>query len=378
MIPLEITDLTKVFPTPDGPRTAVDHISLEVAAGTATSIIGRNGAGKSTILKMAAGIMSPTSGRVRRHARCASLIELGMAFHPDLTGAENLELGLALAGLNRREAARTWDDVVEFAALTDALDRQLKFFSNGMTARLACSIAVHSRPRLLLVDEILAVGDLAFQRQMIDRIAALVDDGAALLLVTHSLDLAAETTTSTLWIEGGVEVDRGPTSQVLADYEAATGDQVRYAQDPPLRFTWLDIEPKAIEPGGALQVAATVDVERPAGAMSFRVELRPVQGTTETWMRDPEEPADRRHLNLLAATDVLTVDQVQPGRHRLQVDISTIPVTSTRLEVSVVAVDALGAVADSLSTELAVGELLLRPEYRMLVERTSRAAPPGG
>ena len=281
---LTFEGVSKVFTESSQNKVALSNVSFDLEAGSATSIIGRNGAGKSTLLRIAAGILAPSAGQVSRQVRTASLIELGMAFHPDLTGRDNLELGLYLAGAGRREIRKKFDQVVEFGNLSKALDQQVKHYSNGMIARLASAIAVHSKPDLLLVDEIMAVGDVEFQTKMLDRIYKLVEEGTTLALVTHSPSLAAFVSRQALWIDEGEVQEIGPTTKVLARYEADYFGTTGHVRNSPARFGPLKVEPIQIQPMEKVWVSAVLSVERNIDEVVIQVEFRPVVGD-EAWMR---------------------------------------------------------------------------------------------
>lgn len=167
---------------------ALRNIDMDVAAGSTVGLVGHNGSGKSTLLKVVGGIIQPTSGHVSRRGRMAALLELGAGFHPDLTGRENVYLNAAILGLSRSETERHFDAIVEFSGIEDFIDTQVKFYSSGMYVRLAFSVAVHVDPDLLLVDEVLAVGDEPFQRKCMDKIAEFQSEGRTIVLVSHSAE----------------------------------------------------------------------------------------------------------------------------------------------------------------------------------------------
>src|SRR5690606_27976850 len=148
---------------------ALDDVKLDIYAGDTIGLVGKNGSGKSTLLKIIGGIIAPSSGRVLRKGRLAALLELGAGFHPDLTGRENVYLNAALLGLKRRQVDAYFDQIVEFSGIGEFIDTQVKFYSSGMYVRLAFAVAVHVDPEILLVDEVLAVGDETFQRKCIDK-----------------------------------------------------------------------------------------------------------------------------------------------------------------------------------------------------------------
>jgi ABC-2 type transport system ATP-binding protein len=171
---------------------ALRDVDVEVAEGETLGLIGHNGSGKTTLLKVIAGILRPTAGVVRTRGRVAALLELGAGFHPELTGRENVYLNASFLGLSRRETQRAYDDIVAFAELEDFMDNQVKFYSSGMLVRLGFAIAVHVDPAILLIDEVLAVGDEAFQRRCIDRVRAFQREGRTIVFVTHALDLVRQ------------------------------------------------------------------------------------------------------------------------------------------------------------------------------------------
>jgi len=167
---------------------ALRDIDLEIGDGTTFGLIGHNGSGKTTLLKCIAGILRPTSGTIRLRGRLAALLELGAGFHPELTGRENVYLNAAFLGLSRRQTDAVFDDIVGFAGLEDFIDNEVKFYSSGMLVRLGFAVAVHVDPDVLLIDEVLAVGDEAFQAKCLERIRSFQNEGRTIVLVTHALD----------------------------------------------------------------------------------------------------------------------------------------------------------------------------------------------
>lgn len=167
---------------------ALRDINLEIPVGSTVGLVGHNGSGKSTLLKTIGGIIQPTSGSVLRRGRLAALLELGAGFHPDLTGRDNVYLNAAILGLSRKETDRYFDAIVDFSGIESFIDTQVKFYSSGMYVRLAFSVAVHVDPDLLLVDEVLAVGDEPFQRKCMAKIAEFQSEGRTIVLVSHSAD----------------------------------------------------------------------------------------------------------------------------------------------------------------------------------------------
>jgi ABC-2 type transport system ATP-binding protein len=171
---------------------ALHDVSFLVPEGSSLGLIGHNGSGKTTLLKIVAGILRPTSGVVRQRGRLAALLELGAGFHPELTGRENVYLNASFLGLSRRETDAAYEAIVAFAELEDFMDNQVKFYSSGMLVRLGFAVAVHVDPEVLLIDEVLAVGDEAFQAKCLDRIGQFQRDGRTIVLVTHALDTVTQ------------------------------------------------------------------------------------------------------------------------------------------------------------------------------------------
>ena len=193
-------------------------VSFEVGPGETVGIIGSNGAGKSTVLKLIARIIRPTSGQIEINGRVSALLELGSGFHPDMTGRENIYLNGSILGLSQAEIRRKLDEIIAFAELERFIDLPVKHYSSGMYVRLGFAVAVHTEPHVLLVDEVLAVGDAAFQRKCLDHIDYLRQQGVTILLVSHSLTVVQQICKRAIWInEGGVIAD-GPTETVNKKY----------------------------------------------------------------------------------------------------------------------------------------------------------------
>lgn len=167
---------------------ALQGLDLEIFAGQTVGLVGHNGSGKSTLLKVIGGIIRPTTGKLQRRGQIAALLELGAGFHPDLTGRENIFMNGSILGLTRKQLALKFDDIVEFSGIGEFIDTQVKFYSSGMYVRLAFAIAVSVDPDILLVDEVLAVGDEAFQQKCMDKIRQFQRDGCTIILVSHSAE----------------------------------------------------------------------------------------------------------------------------------------------------------------------------------------------
>lgn len=204
--------------TPDQTFTALDGVSFEVPRGTMFGVIGENGSGKSTLLKLLAGITKPTRGTVVVDGRVSALIELGAGFHPEISGRENVVINGIMLGLNRREIQERFQEIVAFAELEDFIDAPVKTYSSGMYMRLGFAVAVHVDPEVLLIDEVLAVGDEAFARKCLDKIGEFKRRGKTIFLVTHSLGLVEKMCDEALWLRHGKIADRGDPKRVVDAY----------------------------------------------------------------------------------------------------------------------------------------------------------------
>lgn len=182
---------------------ALKDIDLTVYKGETLSVIGPNGSGKSTMLRLMTGIMKPNRGKITTHGSIAALLELGAGFHPDLTGRENIYLNASILGLKRKQVDRIIDEIIEFSELGAFIDNQVKNYSSGMYVRLGFSIAINVNPDILLIDEVLAVGDASFQTKCIDKIMRMQREGKTIVLVTHNADIAASISDRILWLERG-------------------------------------------------------------------------------------------------------------------------------------------------------------------------------
>jgi len=196
---------------------ALRDIALDVGEGSTFGLIGHNGSGKTTLLKCVAGILRPTSGTIRQRGRLAALLELGAGFHPELTGRENVYLNASFLGLSRRQTDAAFDDIVAFAELETFIDNEVKFYSSGMLVRLGFAVAVHVDPDVLLIDEVLAVGDEAFQAKCLDRIRAFQRDGRTIVIVTHALDTVIEICDRAAMLHHGVLHAIGMPSDVVRE-----------------------------------------------------------------------------------------------------------------------------------------------------------------
>lgn len=242
---------------------ALQDVSLTVPSGEMTGVIGRNGAGKSSLLRLVGGVGKPDRGRIVVAGRLGALIDLGAGFHPELTGRENIYMNGVIAGYSRRQVSAILDDIVAFAELEAFVDSPLRTYSSGMQLRLAFSVTVHVQPEVLLVDEVLAVGDLGFQQKCLDRIQQLQRQGAAILFVTHDLAQAQQFCDRIVWLNGGKVAAAGPPDQVIDAYREAMRRMTE--QRTPVQ-----------QPDGQTAGGAALSVNRNRFG-SLEVELRNVQ-----------------------------------------------------------------------------------------------------
>lgn len=200
--------LTTVF-------SALEAVSFDVHEGESVALLGYNGSGKSTLLKLISGVLRPNGGRILTRGRVAGLIEVGAGFHPDLSGRENVYLNAAILGMNRREIEASFDRIVEFAEIGEFIDTEVKHYSSGMFVRLAFSVAIHAELDILLVDEVLAVGDAPFREKCRSKIAELSAQGKTMLVVSHDLDMVAELCERGIVLEHGRAVFDGDVHSAI-------------------------------------------------------------------------------------------------------------------------------------------------------------------
>jgi len=273
---------------------ALRDVTLDIPAGQTIALIGHNGSGKSTLLKVIGGIIDPSSGSVARRGRIAALLELGAGFHPDLTGRENVFLNGAILGLSRSETEARLDDILAFAGIGPFIDTQVKFYSSGMYVRLAFAVAVHTDPDLLLVDEVLAVGDEAFQRKCLDKILDFQKEGRTIVLVTHDLGQVTRLADRAVLLnEGQVVVDGEPHEAVAAFRNLLEGRRAHDEGDSAAARRVLDArvvratatavgraEGDPVQPGDDLLIAVEVEHKSGIDDWSCAIEVESSMGMT--------------------------------------------------------------------------------------------------
>src|SRR5580693_8248444 len=210
---------------------ALKDVSLKVKEGEVLGLIGRNGAGKTTLLKILSRITKPTTGWAEIHGRVGSLLEVGTGFHPELTGRENAFLSGAILGMSKREIERKFDEIVAFAELEKFIDTQVKHYSSGMYVRLAFAVAAHLEPEILLVDEVLAVGDIKFQKKCLGKMGDVARAGRTVVLVSHQLNQIRRLSHRVIWVDGGAIRQDGSPEAVVGAYEVAMSSADRHSAD---------------------------------------------------------------------------------------------------------------------------------------------------
>ena len=298
----------------DGEFWALRDLNFKVDEGEVVGIIGKNGAGKSTLLKLLSRITYPTSGRVELFGRVASLLEVGTGFHPELTGRENVYLNGAVLGMTRREITRQLEAIVSFAGVGQFLDTPVKRYSSGMTVRLGFAVAAHLDPEILIVDEVLAVGDIEFQNRCISKMQSVAESGKTVLFVSHNLASVRSLTTRTIVLSNGRIVFDGPSADGIARYvdenvnrgtsSGAVEDTKRTLPglDERLRFAHLEIESidgeGFLSADGHFRVAARIKShsQQPhfrVGLTVYSQDETPIGSTFSQTLPGPDEGQDR-------------------------------------------------------------------------------------
>ncbi len=270
---------------------ALSHVSFSVPAGSTFGIIGANGSGKSTMLKCLARILRPDSGRIDVHGKVSALLELGAGFHPELSGRENVFLNGSILGLSNAELRRRFDDIVDFAGIGEFIDAPVKNYSSGMYVRLGFSVALNVQPDVLLIDEILAVGDEQFQRQCYEKISDLASSGRTIVLVSHSLDSVRNLCDQAIWLDHGNVNASGPGAAVVEKYlgqvhhdsQHDEGDGSRWGSGEALvdRIELLgpDGSPtRRVVTGSRVCIRIRYSTQQPISAPCFGIALHRVDG----------------------------------------------------------------------------------------------------
>jgi ABC-type polysaccharide/polyol phosphate transport system ATPase subunit len=304
---------------------ALRDVSFDIQPGESVGLIGPNGSGKTTLLKMIAGILRPTSGSVITRGRIAALLELGAGFHPELTGRENVYLNAAFLGLSRKETDAVYDEIVAFAELEDFMDNQVKFYSSGMLVRLGFAVAVHVDPATLLVDEVLAVGDEAFQHKCLDRIRRFQRDGRTIIFVTHAVDLVRQICDRAVMLDHGSIHSQGVPDQVVRDFRLVMlQHDLDYATDEGTK----EIEIVSAELVGG--DGASASVIRPGEELTIVVDLRSVTPVADPVLSFALHDQDNRFVFGSNTDEHGVVLSGVEGKRRVRFRLRNVPFVSGR------------------------------------------------
>ena len=296
---------------------ALKDVSLEVHEGEVLGLIGRNGAGKTTLLKILSRITRPTEGWAEIHGRIGSLLEVGTGFHPELTGRENTFLSGAILGMSKAEIARKFDEIVAFAELEKSIDTPVKHYSSGMYVRLAFAVAAHLEPEILLVDEVLAVGDINFQKKCLGRMGDVARAGRTVVLVSHQLNQIRRLCQRVIWIDDGRVRQNGLTHEVVSAYESAmargyrNGHERRNLPSEKGRFVRWEISYPSENPHQLTELCPTT--------IAFVVEIR--QPIRKGHHGIALYNSDRQLIWGWAKNDV----EMTPGKHELRYTFPMLP-----------------------------------------------------
>lgn len=318
---------------------ALQDVSFDVKEGEILGVIGRNGAGKSTLLKILSRVTAPTSGCVKIKGRIASLLEVGTGFHPELTGRENIFLNGAILGMTKSEIRSKFDEIVAFSEIEEFIDTPVKRYSSGMYVRLAFAVAAHLEPEILIVDEVLAVGDVQFQNKCLGKMSQVASGGRTVLFVSHNMAAVTALTKKILWLKNGEIEYHGPVAEGISSYMQASVDKRRTytaaktdSAGPCISRVWLD----ALEPtkphisGQQFVVGVEISHIKPlkGTCLSFQIVNQMQQPVLHCWIYDPDTPICRNpgpsilkctipRLALNVGQYTLTVYLAEPpgGRH---------------------------------------------------------------
>ncbi len=323
---------------------AVRDVTLQIPKGSVYGLIGHNGSGKSTLLKMIGGIYRPTEGSITTDGRVAALIELGAGFHPDMTGRENINLNGSILGLPRKDIQAVTEEIIEFSGLGDFINDPVKHYSSGMYVRLGFSVAVHMKPDVLVVDEVLAVGDEEFQRKCFDHLYALRRSGRTIIVVSHGLGQLEALCDEIAWLEHGEVQTAGAPTETIAAYlkrvnsdEAARNPQIEAvrdddgdprAGDQSIRVRSariVDLDGNAIghaETGTTFQISLAITAREPVLGPNVRIALQHESGPLVTMVSNHRVETDFGIVEGdRTITVALTDNPLLPGRYRVHVDV---------------------------------------------------------
>jgi ABC-type polysaccharide/polyol phosphate transport system ATPase subunit len=298
---------------------ALNDVSFDVEEGTTFGLIGANGSGKSTMLKIMAGILRPTSGEIRVHGRIGALLEVGAGFHPDLTGRQNVYLNGSIIGFSTREIDARFDEIVSFAEMEAFIDNPVRNYSTGMYIRLGFAVAVHMDPDILLIDEVIAVGDEGFQKKCMARMRQFMDDGKTILLVTHAVDAIRDLCSQAALLSKGDLTAYGDPSEVIRAYrnkvsKTPTGEKIEHLLAVDIQeVTVVDASgatPQYFTAGEPMTIFTELFANVAVGDPIFSINIFDSAG---------------QHIFGTNTTLRCMVTDLEPGPARLRIDLSTVP-----------------------------------------------------
>ena len=302
---------------------ALQDISFEVKQGSTFGIIGSNGSGKSTLLKCLTGILSPDRGHIHVNGRIAALLELGAGFHPEMSGRENIFLNGAILGMTSKEIQRKLDEIIDFAGLEHFIDTPVKNYSSGMTVRLGFAVAINVDPEILIIDEVLAVGDVAFQQKCLEKIEDFRNDGRTIILVSHGLGQVAQICDTVAWIEKGVLRETGEAQKVVSNYNAISHEAIPVAENE-IGQRWGSgevsiseilltdqngISQRTFHTGENLQITVRFESQISLPNSSFAFNINHLHGT-DVWGTSTEKQAITVPLSVGSGSATLTLNNL--------------------------------------------------------------------
>ena len=377
---------------------ALRDVSFEIAQGEVVGVIGRNGAGKSTLLKILSRVTPPTTGRVEISGRVGALLEIGTGFSPELTGRENVFLNGVILGMSRAEVAGKLDEIIAFSGVERFVDTPVKHYSSGMRVRLAFSVAAHLQPEILLVDEVLAVGDVEFQRKCIGRMERVARDGRTVLLVSHNLGTVRALCRRALLLEAGRLARIGPAADVVQEYLAShavtAADQEIAVADHLGGVHEIRLQRVSLKNGVAgrfvvhwnerIQLRLELTVLAPVEDLSLGVSLRTPDGVSIFTVHQDDDGGDRWDLVPGRYAVEIDVDNaLRPGLYRLHIgaDRGRISMRNVlfveSLHLEVLAFDPHGAVPAATNTGYVNGRSVWRPPQPLALPGRSPLAGVG-
>lgn len=327
---------------------ALNNINIKIKPGESVALLGHNGSGKSTLLKTIGGILAPSTGHIEIRGRIAALLELGAGFHPDLTGRENIFLNAAILGMTKQEIQDTFEDIVSFSGIGDFVNSQVKFYSSGMYIRLAFAVAVHSNPDVLLIDEVLAVGDEPFQRKCLERIRQFQSEGRTILFVSHSAEQVREICTRAIVLDRGElifdgDVNEGikklrETFEIARIQENSLQSKSEGSPKGTIRNIQINENGHQVDFGGKIKLSSTIN-------LSFDLEIK----VDESWVAGFTLETPQGNPVYRLNTEGAEVDiPARAGIYRLDFQLPSVNFGNDSLNLQVGLTDKFGNIWDSI------------------------------